>query len=66
VSKKIIELFEGKQDFQPLPGVFLGLQKLMDDSDCEVEYVYRLLQTDPVLSVRIITLANNALFGSEK
>ena len=36
----------------------------MDDPDCEVHDVYRLLKTDPVLSGRLITLANSALFGS--
>jgi len=36
----------------------------MDDPDCEVEDVYRLIKTDPVLSGRLITLANSALFGT--
>jgi HD-like signal output (HDOD) protein len=66
VRKKIIELIEGRPDLPPLPEVLLGLQKLMSDPDCEVEDVYRLLKTDPVLSGRIITLANSALFGSGK
>ena len=56
MRKKIIELIEGKPDLPPLPEVLLGLQKLMNDPDCEVEDVYRLLKTDPVLSGRIITL----------
>ena len=29
----------------------------MDDPDCEVEDVYHLLKTDPILSGRLITLA---------
>ncbi len=66
MRKKIIELIEGKPDLPPLPEVLLGLQKLMNDPDCEVEDVYRLLKTDPVLSGRIITLANSAMFGSGK
>jgi hypothetical protein len=56
VRKKIVELIEGRPDLPPLPEVLLGLQKLMNDPDCEVEDVYRLLKTDPVLSGRIITL----------
>jgi HD-like signal output (HDOD) protein len=59
-------LIEGQPDLPPLPEVLLGLQKLMNDVDCEVEDVYRLLKTDPVLSGRIITLSNSALFGSGK
>lgn len=66
MRKKIIELIKTKPDLPPLPEVLLGLQKLMNDPDCEVEDVYRLLKTDPVLSGRIITLANSALFGSGK
>ena len=63
MRKKIIELINSSPDLPPLPEVLLGLQKLMNDPDCEVEDVYRLLKTDPVLSGRIITLANSALFG---
>ncbi len=66
MRKKIIELIKTKPDLPPLPEVLLGLQKLMNDPDCEVEDVYHLLKTDPVLSGRIITLANSALFGSGK
>jgi HD-like signal output (HDOD) protein len=58
VRKKIVELIEGRPDLPPLPEVLLGLQKLMNDPDCEVEDVYRLLKTDPVLSGRIITLGH--------
>ena len=58
VRKKIIELIEGQPDLPPLPEVLLGLQKLMNDPDCEVEDVYSLLKTDPVLSGRIITLGH--------
>ena len=58
MRKKIIELIEGQPDLPPLPEVLLGLQKLMNDPDCEVEDVYRLLKTDPVLSGRIITLGH--------
>ena len=48
----------------PLREILFGLQKLMDDPDCEVEDVYRLIKTDPIMSGRLITLANSALFGS--
>ncbi len=66
MRKKIIELIKTKPDLPPLPEILLGLQKLMNDPNCEVEDVYHLLKTDPVLSGRIITLANSALFGSGK
>jgi len=64
VREKILELVRTNPDLPPLPEILLGLQKLMDDPDCEVEDVYRLIKTDPVMSGRLITLANSALFGS--
>ena len=57
VCKKILELILGRPELPPLPEVFLGLQKLMNNPDCEVEDVCRLLKTDPVLSGRIITIS---------
>ncbi len=59
-----MELVRTNPNLPPLPKILLGLQKLMDDADCDVEDVYRLIKTDPVLSGRLITLANSALFGS--
>ncbi len=64
MREKILELVRTNANLPPLPEILLGLQKLMDDPDCEVEDVYRLIKTDPVLSGRLITLANSALFGS--
>ena len=64
MREKILELIETNSNLPPLPKILFGLQKLMDDPDCEVEDVYRLIKTDPVLSGRLITLANSALFGS--
>ena len=47
----------------PLPDILIALQKLMNDPDCEVEDARRLISSDPVLSSRIITMANSALFA---
>ena len=60
---KILQLIQTSPNLPPLPEILLGLQKLIDDPDCEVEDVYRLLKADAVLSGRLITLANSALFG---
>ena len=57
MCKKILELILGSPDLPPLPEVFLGLQKLMNNPDCEVEDVCRLLKTDPVLSGCINTVS---------
>jgi len=63
VRDKILQLIQTSPNLPPLPEILLGLQKLIDDPDCEVEDVYRLLKADAVLSGRLITLANSALFG---
>ena len=64
MRERILELIQTNPDLPPLPEILFGLQKIIDDPDCEVEDVYRLIKTDPVLSGRLITLANSALFGT--
>ena len=64
MRERILELVRTNSNLPPLPEILFGLQKLMGDPDCEVEDVYRLIKTDPVLSGRLITLANSALFGT--
>lgn len=59
----ILEKLKTSGYLPPLPDVLIALQKMMDDPDCNVEDVRRLIASDPVLSSRIITMANSALFG---
>lgn len=59
----ILENLKKSGYLPPLPDVLIALQKLMNDPDCNVEDVRRLIASDPVLSSRIITMANSALFG---
>jgi putative nucleotidyltransferase with HDIG domain len=66
VREKIFELIQNNPNLPPLPEILFGLQKMMNDPDCEVEDVYRLIKMDPALSGRLITLANSALFGTGK
>ncbi len=62
MREKILELIGADPNLPPLPEILFGLQKLMDDPDCEVEDVYHLIKTDPIMTGRLITLANSALF----
>ena len=64
MRERILELIRTNPSLPPLPEILFGLQKIIDDLHCEVEDVYRLIKTDPVLSGRLITLANSALFGT--
>lgn len=66
MREKILELIRTDPDLPPLPEILFALQKIIDDPDCDVENVYQLIKTEPVLSGRLITLANSALFGSGK
>ena len=66
MRERILEMVRTNPNLPPLPEILFGLQKIIDDPDCEVEDVYRLIKMDPVLSGRLITLANSALFGTGK
>ena len=59
----ILEKLKASGYLPPLPDVLIPLQKLMGDPDCDVEHVRRLISSEPVLSSRIIGMANSALFG---
>lgn len=59
----ILEKLKTEGYLPPLPDVLIALQKMMNDPDCDVEDVRRLIASDPVLSSRIVTMANSALFG---
>ena len=50
MRERILELVRTNSNLPPLPEILFGLQKLMDDPDCKVEDVYRLIKTDPALS----------------
>lgn len=63
MRKLILEKLKTSGYLPPLPDVLIALQKLMDDPDCDVEDVRRIIASDPVLSSRIITMANSVLFG---
>ena len=63
MKELILEKLKTQGYLPPLPDVLIALQKLMDDPDCDVEDARRLISSDPVLSSRIITMANSALFG---
>ena len=50
MREKILELIQSNPNLPPLPEILFGLQKIIDDPDCAVEDVYRLIKTDPALS----------------
>lgn len=63
MKELILEKLKVSGYLPPLPDVLIALQKLMGDPDCDVEDVRRLIASEPVLSSRIISMANSVLFG---
>jgi len=59
----ILEKLKTSGYLPPLPDVLIALQRLMNDPDCDVDDVRRLIASDPVLSSRVITMANSVFFG---
>ncbi len=60
---KILDLLQQKGDLPPLPKVLLELQRLINDPDCNVDDIHRLIKADMVLTGKLITLSNNVYFG---
>ncbi|MFQ5450243.1 MAG: HDOD domain-containing protein [Nitrospinaceae bacterium] len=61
--EKIISLLHEKDDLPPLPDILLKLEKRISDPDSEIEEIAGLIETEPVLSGRLIKLANSVLFA---
>jgi len=60
---EILKILKAKGDLPPLPEILLKLQNLINDPDSELEEIARLIETEPVLSGRLIKLANSVLYG---
>lgn len=60
---KILASLAEKGDLPPLPEILLKLQNLINDPESELEEIARLIETEPVLSGRLIKLANSVLYG---
>ncbi len=60
---KILSLVKEKGDLPPLPDILLRLEKLINDPESDIEAIAALIETEPVLSGRLIKMANSVLFG---
>lgn len=60
---EILKLLIEKGDLPPLPEILLKLQTLINDPESEIEEIARLIETEPVLSGRLIKLSNSVLYG---
>jgi HD-like signal output (HDOD) protein len=60
---EILKILAEKGDLPPLPEILLKLQNLVNDPDSELEEIARLIETEPVLSGRLIKMSNSVLYG---
>jgi len=63
MREKLIALIEEKGDLPPLPEILMNLEKKIHDPDCDILEVSGIIESEPVLSGRLIQLANSVLFG---
>jgi HD-like signal output (HDOD) protein len=61
--EEILKLLTEKGDLPPLPEILLKLQTLINDPESEIEEIARLIETEPVLSGRLIKISNSVLYG---
>ncbi len=60
---KLLKLIELKGDLPPLPDVILNLQDRVNDPNSDIQKIAILIETDPVLSGRLLKIANSVFFS---
>ena len=57
------EVERGKLFFPTSATATLQIKKMLEDTDCDLDAVTRLIQADPLLSVKIVAIANSVVFN---
>jgi HD-like signal output (HDOD) protein len=63
MREKLIALINEKGDLPPLPDILINLENRVNDPDCDVLEISGIIESEPVLSGRLIQLSNSVLFG---
>jgi len=63
VKEKLLKLLESKGDLPPLSDILINLESRINNPDTDIEEISELIQTEPVLSGRLIKLSNSVFFG---
>ena len=63
MREKLLQLITEEGDLPPMPDIILALEKKINDTHCDLEDIARLIETEPVLSGRLLKLANSVIFG---
>ena len=62
-SQQVLDLVNGVDDLATLPEVYIRLRKVLDDPESSMNDLTRVILSDPVLTAKILKLANSAIFG---
>ncbi len=60
---KILEAVNTQQNLPPLPEILIKLEQIIDDPDSCIADISDLIKTEPVLSGRLMKLANSVFIG---
>ena len=63
MKEKLLALIEEKGDLPPLPEILINLERKVNDPDCDVLEISGSIESEPILSGRLIQLSNSVLFG---
>ena len=63
MREKLLKLIEEKENIPPLPDILLRLEAKIEDPKSNISDISVLIETEPILSGRLIKLSNSVFFG---
>ncbi len=63
LAKLAATALEGEVIFPTTAEMALKIQRLLDDPDCSVDQLARLVQADPLLATRVVAVANSVIYN---
>ncbi|HNG36994.1 MAG TPA: HDOD domain-containing protein [Nitrosomonas sp.] len=63
LSALAAEIEQGKMIFPTSTSAAINIKKMLDDPDCELDKVTRLVQAEPLLATKVVAVANSAVFN---
>ena len=63
LSVLAVEVERGKLFFPTSATATIQIKRMLEDPDCDLDTVTRLIQADPLLSVKIVAVANSVVFN---
>ena len=63
MKDRIFRLLKEKGAPPPFPQVLISLEKKINDPGCDIHEISVLIESEPILAGKLVTLANSVLFG---